>query len=917
INDEDGTPITEGTVTFSVDGTQLSSPVTFSNGVATCDYTVTTASSVNVLVSYSGVEGQFNPSTGTIVVNRITYPTNLTIVDIPSTGIKVGEEFNFNVKLTNRTGDAITGESIDVYVNGVKVEGLQNTDNNGIVTVPYTPKNNSNIEIYASFNTDGSNLIYESNTTGIETISGSSISLIDTELGLDYEGNASLGHDYLIKVNLTAGEESLKVNNITVKNGVNPIDDSCLSISDDEKLLTITLNPTSVSPYDLTITYPGVTGVYNGDEKTVHVSVDKIKTSTFVDFAEYDDKNVTLMIYFEDEDHNKITTDATFAINVNNSEVERETFDMNNLDDPSYRYNITEENGIFYVQIDPVFYKETGNETYVFVTFNGNTQYERSTSYVGGMDVKTDISIRLDTYEDAFNTTRKSVFYINETVNIYLDLINHFGFKQNGGFNISIANDKYPENVVFMPNQSSTNTNGWHFPYTNKTSGQYTITVNYKGSAAYNPATITKTFTLLKLESNTTARVINNTAGNITLGVKVKNNLNQPIKKGNLTVEVNGVPRVVPFDIEGDEVIVNLNSIGLGITTTSEIPITITYQGSSEYSSSEAIDEATIGEGLTPSPLSSITADKGVNNINVTLSPEDVTIDNMFDVYGYLRELDGTPVSTNNLNITIINTEGNVISSANVSTNGNGYFSESYTATLADYPAGEYTVNVSYYDKDHNITTVQKTLTVSKVSTNVVATVENSTAGNITVKVKVTDNRGNPITEGKVNITDATGEVLYDNLQVDANGEAVLVIDSIKNKGSYNFVVNYNGTSKYEGATTTDGLTNLEVLMRDLTINTTVINSTYNNISFKVNITDSTTGEGLPGKEFKVLDENNNILGTYTTGNDGTIIIDDINIPLGSQTIYINYTDGVSYTSKRVPVTFNVEPRESQINASV
>ena len=911
VKDQDDELVTEGSVTFSVDGVALT-PVSFNNGVATCQYTINNSDSVSVNVSYSGNDN-YKPSNAVITVNRITIPTNLTIIDIPNE-LRVNKEFNFNVKLTNRTGEAISGKPVKVYVNDVEVENLRSTDENGLVSVSYTPTSNNQLNIYAVYTTD---YVYLSNTTSVLTIPSSSISLIGTTINDEHTGNASIGHDYVVKVNLTTED-----NELLDASAIDVLLDSNLQPSEhheydsETKILTITFKPTEVTVYHFELEYRGLNGVYAPCHDYFNVSVDKIKTSTHVDLKEYDSENITLMVEFRDADGNLISRDAIFHVNVNNSEEERQDIDMNNLDDPSYRYNVTMEDGVFYVQIDPKFYRDN-NITYCFITFNGTDKYDRSTGSIGEMEVKTDIIINLGTFADKEHTTRKSVFYVNETVNIYLDLINHLGFKQNGGINISIANNQFPEKALNITGVTSSNVYGYYYNFTTNTSGEYTITVNYKGSGAYNPGSITKTFTLMKLSSSTTARVINNTAGNITLGVKVDDNLGRTITKGNLTVEVNGIPRVIPFDVhDGEEVIVNLNSIGLGISTTSEVPITITYQGNEKYSSSVAIDEESISEG-NPRSLTSITADKGITNITATVEPENVTVDGSFDVYGYIKELDGTPVSTGNINITIINPDGSIKTSTNVSTNGNGYFTQSYTATLADYPAGEYLVNISYYDDDHNLTTVQKTLNISKVSTKINATIVNSTAGNITVRVKVTDTRGNPVTEGKVNITNSNGEVLYEELPVNEYGEAILVVDSITDKGEYDFIVNYDGTDKYSSNSTSDGLSDVSVTMRDLTINTTIVNSTYNNISFKVNITDTTTKQGLSGKVFQVLDAGNNVLTTGTTGPDGTIIIDGIDLPVGSQTVYINYTDSVSYTSKRVPVTIDVEGRESNINATL
>ena len=910
VKDDYGDPVTTGSVVFKI-GDNVLDTIEVTNGVAEYTYTIDTNDVVTITSLYTDSSAEFEQSSNTTTVNRLTIPTNLTITNIPS-DIKVKEEFSFKAKLTNRTGDNVEGQSVTVYVNGNAVK-TGTTDANGELSVSYTPANNNAISIYAVYTTDN---IYLSNTTDTVTIPSSSISLIDPVFNLDTTRNASIGVEYVVHVNLTDGDELVDASGVTVSVDGNLASTEHHEYDPDTKIITITFTPTEVTTYHFTLNYPGQTGVYNSAQKSFTVGVNKIPTVTRVDYAELDEQCIRLKVYFTDEDGNLIH-EGSFHLNMNNSEEERQDYDLSNLNDPSYKWAISEDaNGHYIIELDTKFYKDNGIP-YAYVTYDGSDNYEKSTGYKGNMSVLYYMNINLGLFEDVAHTNMKNIFYVNESVYLFGDLLNDLGYKQNGRINIVIYNDKYPDPIHNISTASS-NVDGFEYTFKNPTAGQYTVTVYYNGSGAYYPGSTTRTFTLLKHESSTVARVINNTVGNVTLGVKVSNLINQPIRKGNLTVEVNGIPKVVEFNLpdEEDEVIVSLNDIGLGIITTSEVPIAITYQGDLIYSASDAYDQATIGEGLTPELLTSITAEKGITNITVTVNPETVVIGNRFDVYGYIKDLDGTPVVTDNVNITIINPDGTIKSSQNVSSITNGLFTKNFLAAPGEYEAGEYTVSVSYYDDNHNIVNVEQTFTVRKETANVVATLENATVGNITVRVKVTDEKGDPITEGKVNITDSEGNILYKDAIVNENGEALLVIDSINsNANNYNFVVNYNGTDKYAPASTTDGITNVELTTRKLTILAALENETYGNTSVKVVLKDSATGQSLPDRDFTIL-LNGVQIGTGRTGSDGTTVV-EADIPIGNQAITISYVDDEEYASTTKGFLVQVKQRESKINATL
>ena len=666
--DANGNPVTSGNVSL-IDANGVNQTKSVENGEVVFTYNFTHKGSYDLIFNYTGTELVYNSSLVIVHVDISSVDSTLS-VDVPE-DISVLEPLTVNVSLVNEDGDGIPGQPVKIYVNGEELTGPFTTNASGELQLPITPNNNNDITIRVVY--PGTEDINPKEFT--KTIPGTSIKLVDTVIGVNLTGNAALGEEYKIRVNLTGNDELIDPSNITVRLGLNSVDASMLNYDTENKLLTITLVPDEVKPYNFMLSYPGLTGVYNPAETVdFTVNVERIPVTVHVDYAEDDPESVILMVRFTDDNNNTVN-EGTFRVNMNNSEDERQTYDTQNLDDPNYKWPITvDENGTYYIDVGARFYREDGLP-YAYVTYNDNEKYKGGTGRKGEMAVKYDITIDLDTYENKELTTKKDTFYIDDEVYIYLDLINMFGFKQNGDVNITIYNDKYPSQA-FKYTSHATHTEGFNFTYHNHTSGEYTILVEYPGSGAYNPSFASIKFTLKKLESTSIVEVKNKTAGNITLGVKVTGIEDEPIRKGKLTVEVDGVPRVVNFNLpnEEDEIIINLNEIGLGIRSTDTVNITVTYQGDDIHASSVAYDQESIESG-NPQPLSTLTPDKGTSVISVTVEPENVTIGSQLDVHGTLTDVDGTPITGGNVNITIRDKDGNIVFTENKTTNARGYYS--------------------------------------------------------------------------------------------------------------------------------------------------------------------------------------------------------------------------------------------------
>ncbi|WP_323736129.1 Ig-like domain repeat protein [Methanosphaera sp. ISO3-F5] len=900
---------------------------TVENGVATINLPGTlVGGTFNTVINFTGDEENFiAPSSITDTLDLGHEQTDINVV-LPSE-FKVGEPFTFDAYLTDSSGNGLEGQPLVVKINGETLGGPYTTGSEGNISLTYTPTSNSTITISVEY----AGTEDYSGKTVEKVISGSSISLMDPVINFYTTGDASIDEEYVVLVNVTAGDELLDSSDSHIVLDANYIhlEDNQFSQYDSvNKLWTIKFTPSKMVNHTIIFNYHEVVGKINSATKNITVPVEKLPSFIELFYAEDDHSNVTLAVGIRDAEGNLIK-DGNLHLNMNNTESERQDYNLSDLNNDlyDYKWNITIDEGrnLYLIYLDPKFFREDG-EPYAYVTFSKSDKYQDNGKSISSMDEasKHDTYVKLNTYEDEYNTTIKKVFYLNETVYIHLDIFNLQNFPQNGKYNITITNNNNQESV-FYADQTSNNKDGstQHYLPSILGAGEYTVIVNYYGSGGNRPSSATTTFTVLKLESTTVARIINNTAGNVSIGVKILGQHNEAIRTGKLTVEVDGVPRVISFTKvdANDEVIINLNDLNLGITTTSTVPITITYQGNDRYQSSVALDAATIGEGLTPESLSTITADPGVTVINVTIDPSStVTIDNKFNVYGYLTEVDGTPITTSNLNITIINPDGSIKSSENITTRGNGFYDKEFTATVGEYEAGEYKVNISYYDENHNIVNVTKTFTIRKISTNMAVTVENTTVGNITLRVKVTDENGNPISEGKINITDHEDNIICNDVELNSNGEATLPLTTItSNIENIFYVVYYNGTSKYASNSYNDMILDYDIITRNITISATPVNDTYGDVQVKVNISDATTGAGIIGAEFNITDSEGNVVGTGTTGADGIISITlTEDLPVGNNTLKVVFPEGnETYSANTLEFTVDIKQRSTDIDVSV
>ncbi|RAP53398.1 MAG: hypothetical protein BZ138_01120, partial [Methanosphaera sp. rholeuAM270] len=461
---------------------------------------------------------------------------------------------------------------------------------------------------------------------------------------------------------------------------------------------------------------------------------------------------------------------------------------------------------------------------------------------------------------------------------------------------ISVNNSYYNDSVV-------TGEDGYYsVNFTSSAEGNYTVTVRFNSNGVVNSTVNTTTLRADKVFTNTSVRIVNNTQGNVTLAVNVTEADGTPITNGVLNITVGDKTEQYAFSEE--ENIISLKDIGLNIDSTTPVSVEIVYLGTNVYVNSTGKVAGSDDE------FNQIVADKEFAVISVDVDPRNVTVEKIYDIFGNLTDINGNIISDANINITVKNST-DILYSVNVTTNDNtGKFNYSNN-TL---PAGTYTINVSFYDDNYEYTSAEVTLIVSKVITNTEVLAYNTTAGNVTVHVVVTDSKGREVSEGIVNIVNETGGVLGTaTLNAENNGVVDIVLESIQTDGTYTFIANYEGTPKYDGSS--DEITE-DIVTRDVTIIVTPENSTFGNTSVKVNLTDATTGSPLPGASFNITDAGGVVVGNGTTLDDGTAVV-NVTVPVGEQTLTVVYPGNDTYNATNKTFTINVEQRNSTSVAAV
>ena len=771
VTDPNGTQINQGYVNLIFTGkTEYTIDLSKTNTITynTIAYNIPATTARLYTLQYIGT-GNYDNSNSTFVLS-ITRNTPLPKISLTATDTTVNKANNITVTLTaNNT--ALAGENVNVNVDGRSY--TLTTDSKGVVTINnYTSGTARIVSVVASY--DGNyELRYmpsKENSTTFNVINdGSSsnattISLVDThDANNDGRIMAYTNSDAIIEVKVT------DPNGTQINQGYVNL------IFTGKTEYTIDLSKTN------TITYNTI--AYN-----IPATTARLYTLQYIGTDNYEDSNTTFVLSItRNTPLTKISVNATDTminqaniitarLTANNTPLSGETVKIN-VDGISYSLK-TNQDGIATISN---YTSGTAKTVLVTANYDGNydlrympTKENTTTFTVTG---KLDTTIKVET-----NNIKPDNFTIKVTVT---DEDNNN--VTSGKVRITSANNS--QQTANVKNSIATFT-------LNATPGKYTFTSVYLGDATYNPSSnITSTVIIPKHNTTTNVTLTRNNIVNATIKVVIKDDNNNIISNGSVTL-------TLP---DGTNVNTNINKGQVSITLPTSIgsnKITVKYKGdTSNNPSNNTITITNIKHNTTISLNNPQPGYAGLNNLTGTVKDED-----------------GNPLKNVKLNISLNN------KTYTAKTNNSGKF-----ITSIDANAGSNDITISYAG---NLTQANTTKTLSfnalRLATKVTVNNVQSTVGeNMTLIAYVTDQFGRAVESGKLifKVNERTLKIdgsvsgSASNLQsVVTNGIVNVTLPAtLYLRNAQNLTAVYGGTSRYY-ANSTETAGRMAIRLRDASI---------------------------------------------------------------------------------------------------
>ena len=793
------------------------------------NYTIAVAYSGNYKYNGNSSKAKFTvnkaDSAVTVDVSNITYGDNETI----KYNVTEGAAGTVNITVTGPDGVTKTFTDVPIANGTVGVNLADLPVGNYSVNVTYSGDNNFNpSSAVANFSVSKASPSVSVNTTDIDynTVEPVKFNVTGVDGGSVPTGN----------VNVVVTDASGKVvftKTVPVEDGVNVTynGDSNYAESTFAASFTVnSINPTvTVDPVNITYgdienikfnVTDGATGTFNvtviGADGVVETFYD-LPISYGADGVNVFDLaagNYTVNVtYSGDNDFNPASAVANFTVSKATPPVEIGTSDID------YTWDETVTVIVNYVGGGDV---PTGNVTLVVTNASGATVYSNTSSIrYGGMayviipanvlpagDYNVTATYNGDAnYTESIGKANFTVRAIDSSVSVDVSNITYGDnetIKYNviegatGTVNITVTGDNgVTKTFTDVPIENGTvGVNVADLP-----AGNYSVNVTYNGDNNYKSSSSVANFSVSKasptLSVNTTDIDYNTTEP---VKVNVTGVEGGDVPTGNVTVIVRNASGEVVYNkthpIENGVVTVPVENLPAG-----DYDVNVTYNGDSNYANS------------------TFTGSFTVNSINSTVTVEPVNITYGADETIKYNVTDG---ATGTVNITVTGPDG-VTRTFNDVPIENG----TVGVNVADLPAGNYTVNVTYNgDGNFNPSSAVANFSVSKATPTVnVNTTDIDYHDSESIKVNVTGVEGGDVPTGTVTVivTNVSGDVIFtDTVDLSDGKKTVTVPANLLPAGDYGVNVTYNGDSNYADASNTASFT-VNKIDSTVVVNTTDI----------------------------------------------------------------------------------------------
>ena len=514
------------------------------------------------------------------------------------------------------------------------------------------------------------------------------------------------------------------------------------------------------------------------------------------------------------------------------------------------KYNvITDENGV-YTKEFKVYYEGL---YMVEVSYSGDATHAPS---------KDESSFNvLEATTTSMNITGN--YNLNNNITIHVSVVNNANMPVDGKVSITIDNN---ENIVDLVNGCA------NLTVTLTEAGIHTITATYLGNDVYGQSSTTENITVNKV--NTTTML--NIAGvlglnkNITITAMVKDDKNNPINNGMVSIEIDGDKQVLNLVNGSVELITSINTPGDHV-------ITATYLGDDNYNPSSATETITLNKVNTMVDVSIIKALTTNTTITVTVKTEDNT-------------------QITNGAINVLDENGNKITSGNI-TNGK------YTVNLTP-KAGTYYYTFEYLGNDmYNASKTVERIDVAKDKIRVDIYTLKALTTNTTVKLVITDSVKSPVNSGFISVVDSKGNVVSSGRVV--NG--IYMINMTPSAGAQKFTIKYSGDDTYKAINI---IKTIGVAKDKIRVDIYTLKALTTNTTVKLVITDSVKSPVNSGF-ISVVDSKGNVVSSGRVVNG--IYMINMTPPAGAQKFTIKYSGDDTYKAVNIIKTIYVVKDKSTV----
>ncbi|RAP50316.1 MAG: hypothetical protein BZ138_06750, partial [Methanosphaera sp. rholeuAM270] len=577
-----------------------------------------------------------------------------------------------------------------------------------------------------------------------------------------------------VTLNFTSEEGSEIVENVQVING------------------SVVYNRTShlAGHVNVTVTYHGNDTINPVNATTSYTIIKIPTTTTLVRMINNTIGHITLELRFADaHTGSAITSGSNFTVELVGHPESKVTYNLDE-DASDDRFNVTSSNTVI-LKVDESYFDEHEKIPNSIITFLGNGTYNSSWLLDEEELEKAIIIIDLETNESV---------YINQTVVFNVTVKDEEGQAFDAIVNITLDGELFAENVEIP-------VSGHEFTFSKDEMGNHTIEVIYPGNELLSYATANKTVIVDRIPTDTRVTLLNNTYGNVTIKVTVNDTIyNKYVTDGTLIITGGDTRNVT---ITGTETIIKLN-----LTTVRNTNVYVRFNGTDYYQPSYGYDNQTDEQ------FEAIEVVRQDASLTIDVLPNHNHVGNESYITGKLIDGMGSNVTDEVVSILI----NNVTYRDEVSLNSSGEFNVSYVGTLN----GTYNISVVFGGNRYiKSTSADATLKLIKVETTTVVTLLNTDAGNVTIRVNVTDEFDGPVTEGSfaVNITQNDGSITQLIVPItDITTEVLLPIDG---SGEYDVNITYLGTNRFKESKaitdTGEEFTNIVVGKQDVSLTVGVI----------------------------------------------------------------------------------------------